>query len=346
MLLNTTRLVSSAMCLLIWGISSPVAQGNLFHHITQATTDTWVDRSPHKVRFARVNGIRLHYLDWGGRGDTLLFLHGMGDTAHIFDDLAPKFTDRFRILGLTRRGHGKSDVPATGYDTGTLVEDIRQFLDELKIRQVTLVGHSLAGNELTRFAEVYPDRIRKLIYLDAAYDRAGLQEKMADAPARPFPSKEIRSSFASVRQWVISTTPRPWTEAWEADFREVILFDLKEKVWRGKMSASVNAALLKGSAESRPDYTKVKAPALSFYALYDVVALCEIYPDEDSRQKMKEILEQVLIPHQKENIARFKREMAQGQVIEMPDTDHACFIQKQGEVVREMRAFLLGKSVK
>ncbi|HMX27592.1 MAG TPA: alpha/beta fold hydrolase [Blastocatellia bacterium] len=77
----------------------------------------------------------------------MLFLHGLGDSAHIFNDLAPQFAHRYRVLGLTRRGHGQSEVTASGYDTGTLVEDIRAFLDHEKIRQVTLVGHSLAGNE-------------------------------------------------------------------------------------------------------------------------------------------------------------------------------------------------------
>src|SRR5437899_1922594 len=89
------------------------------------TTDT----SPHKSGFSTANGIKLHYLDWGGKGETMLFLHGIGDTAHIFDDFAPKFTNRFRVLGLTRRGHGESEVCDSGYDTATRVEDIRQFLD-------------------------------------------------------------------------------------------------------------------------------------------------------------------------------------------------------------------------
>ena len=83
--------------------------------------------------FITANHVKLHYLDWGGKGKTLLFLHGLGDTAHIFDVLAPKFTNEFRVLGLTRRGHGESEIPEGGYDTETRVEDIRQFLDALKI---------------------------------------------------------------------------------------------------------------------------------------------------------------------------------------------------------------------
>ena len=132
----------------------------------------WTDKSPHKAGFVTVNGVRLHYLDWGGQGDTLLFLHGLGDTPHIYDVLAPKFTNDFRVLGLTRRGHGESEMPETGYDTATLVEDVRQFLDALKIQHVVLAGHSFAGDEVTRFAVMYPDRVIKIIYFDSAYDHS------------------------------------------------------------------------------------------------------------------------------------------------------------------------------
>ena len=124
----------------------------------EAPSDS-IDKSPDQTKFITVNGVRLHYLDWGGKGDTLLFLHGMGDTPHRYDDFAPKFTNQFRVLGLTRRGHGESEIPETGYDTATLVEDIRQFLDALKIQRVVLAGHSFAGDELTRFAVVHPDRV-------------------------------------------------------------------------------------------------------------------------------------------------------------------------------------------
>ena len=79
-------------------------------HDSDAQSD-WTDKSPHKNGFITANHVKLHYLDWGGKGETLLFLHGLGDTAHIFDVLAPRFTNEFRVVGLTRLGHGESDVP-------------------------------------------------------------------------------------------------------------------------------------------------------------------------------------------------------------------------------------------
>jgi pimeloyl-ACP methyl ester carboxylesterase len=135
-----------------------------------ATADKkWATRPP-KPRFAKVNGITLQYLDWGGTGEPLLFLTGLGGTAGDFQALAVRLTDRFHVYGLTRRGQGKSEKPVSGYDTATLVSDIKRFLDQERIGRVILVGYSLAGNEMTAFATNYPQRIAKLVYLDAAYD--------------------------------------------------------------------------------------------------------------------------------------------------------------------------------
>jgi len=102
-----------------------------------------MNSSNHKSDFVDVNGIRLHYLDWGGYGPTLIFLTGMGATAYIFNKFAPRFTDKCRVLALTRRGQGDSDTPETGYDADTLTEDIRQFMDRLHVEKAILAGHSL-----------------------------------------------------------------------------------------------------------------------------------------------------------------------------------------------------------
>src|SRR5688572_16443541 len=144
--------------------------------------DDSTDKSPHKSAFITVNGVRLHYLDWGGKGETMLFLHGIGDTAHTFYHFAPKFTNRFRVLGLTRRGHGESEVPDGGYDTATRVEDIRQFLDALKISRVVLVGFSASGGEVTMFAGKQPERTIKAVYIDALIDADGQPAMYRRAP--------------------------------------------------------------------------------------------------------------------------------------------------------------------
>ena len=77
------------------------------------------------------DGVTLHYLDWGGKGEPLLFLTGYGAPAHVFDSLAPKFTNAFRVIALTRRGRAPSQTPSSGYDFDTLTADVKGVLDAL-----------------------------------------------------------------------------------------------------------------------------------------------------------------------------------------------------------------------
>jgi len=80
-----------------------------------------MNRSNPKNDFVHVNGIRLHYLDWGGNVPALIFLKGVGSSACIFNKFAPRFTDKFPVPALTRRGHGDSDYPEMSYGPTSLL---------------------------------------------------------------------------------------------------------------------------------------------------------------------------------------------------------------------------------
>jgi parallel beta-helix repeat protein len=136
-----------------------------------AAAQEWTDTSPHEVRYVTVApDVRLEVLDWGGDGIPLVFLAGANFDAHSFDYFAPRFTDTHRILEITRRCHGNSSWPDSGYDLRTLVEDIRVVLDSLGIDGAILAGHSMAGSEMTLLATESPHRVAGLIYIDAGHD--------------------------------------------------------------------------------------------------------------------------------------------------------------------------------
>src|SRR5262245_32808609 len=161
-----------------------------------------MDTSPHKSDFVRVNGINLHYLDWGGSGEAIIFLAGMGNSAHSFDGIAPRFANKFHVLALTRRGHAESETPESGYDLDTLVDDIIGFMDVLQIDKAILAGHSLAGVEMTRFTEKYPERVSKLVYFDAVYDPKGRKEILKDSPVHSIRPPVEKSEFLSVEEYI------------------------------------------------------------------------------------------------------------------------------------------------
>lgn len=94
---------------------------------------------------------------------------GGGDTAHIFEDFAPKLTNAHHVYGITRRGFGASGYSAAEYGADRLADDVLAVIDFLKMDKPVLVGHSLAGEELSSIANRRPERVAGLVYLEAAY---------------------------------------------------------------------------------------------------------------------------------------------------------------------------------
>jgi len=93
-----------------------------FDRVTKATA--WHYELPqHRISFVTVDkDVKLEVLDYGGSGRPLIFLAGLGDTAHVFDKFAPKFIATYHVYGITRRGYGASSapVPANGNYSGLL----------------------------------------------------------------------------------------------------------------------------------------------------------------------------------------------------------------------------------
>src|SRR5580692_6811930 len=101
------------------------------------------DHSRHSVQFITVDqNVNLEVLDWGGFGRPLMLLTGLGDTAHVFDQFAPKLTAAYHVYGITRRGYGASSAPAAGYSADRLGDDVLAVMDSLKLDRPVLVGHS------------------------------------------------------------------------------------------------------------------------------------------------------------------------------------------------------------
>src|SRR5262245_65892437 len=92
------------------------------------------DAAVPQVRFIEVEpGVKLEVLDWSGSGAPLVLLTGLGNTAHVYTHFAHQFTDKFRVIAITRRGFGLSSRPACGYDVATRARDDVRVLDALKI---------------------------------------------------------------------------------------------------------------------------------------------------------------------------------------------------------------------
>jgi pimeloyl-ACP methyl ester carboxylesterase len=302
-----------------------------------------MDKSPHKSDLVSVNGIKLHYLDWGGEGETLLFLTGMGNSAHIYDNFAPRFTNKFRVLALTRRGHGDSDYPETGYDVHTLTEDVHLFLDKLNIDKAILVGHSMAYVEQCHMCTVHPERVSKLICLDAAYDRTKFKVFAEKNPLKDVkvPEQDCHSidEYIAYIKRIQPDLAEMWSELWDEETRHCVSTTSDGKVV-DRMSDELGATIMSTLRNYVPEEAEIKVPILSFYAIWDNSLLPD-YLTNEQKELSIEFHNTVRLPVQRECIELFRQNVAHAQIVEIPRGNHYCFIKHEDLVYDEMRSFLL-----
>jgi non-heme chloroperoxidase len=300
-----------------------------------AVRDSWVDQSPHKQGFVTANGVRLEYLDWGGTGEPLVFLAGLGLTAHIYDEIAPELAKDFHVIGLTRRGFGASEKPTDSYELATLVEDIRQALDSLGIRRAILVGHSFGVQEAAAFAAAFPERVSRVVYLDGAYHYSpGIMKISRELSAfAPQPDERAGANVETLIEWNRKNTTG-WNEACEADFRAT---RIRTPDGIHVESSSLDfEKFMDAAMRDPPDFSKVAAPTLSIFADH---RLDKSLTEQNTEAQAKPLLRQMQ-EMQREQIQRFNEQAPSAKVVELVDTDHMCFTQRSTEVIEEIRAFL------
>lgn len=287
--------------------------------------------------------VQLEVLDWGGHGRPLIFLAGSGNTAHVFDDFAPQFTDGFHVLGITRRGFGASSGTLPPSNVDTLVLDIRSILDSLGFASVVLVGHSFAGEEMTRFAELNPARCAGLIYMDAAYDRTVLPiilkatPQPATPPMRAADSASPDALRAGIARTAGVTVPK-------SEILATSRFDASGRLVRSVTPDSVEGRVWE--AIKTPRYDRVQCPSLGIYAVADsAVDLMPYYTQLDSagRAQADAFLRPV-----KEFVARSETLFSQSgrnEVVELHRSKHYVFLDRPTEVASAIRRFLGSRTV-
>jgi pimeloyl-ACP methyl ester carboxylesterase len=152
---------------------------------------------PTSLRLPGAHGVSLHALEWSREGTLLLFLHGFGNDAHVWDWCAPTFAPHYRVVAYDHRGHGRSDRDPEGrYDHESMAQDVAAVMDALGAARAVIVGHSLGGRVAMRFAGMHPERVAGLVIVDSApeLDARGTTRIRLDV-------QQQDPSFASLRDY-------------------------------------------------------------------------------------------------------------------------------------------------
>jgi pimeloyl-ACP methyl ester carboxylesterase len=121
-------------------------------------------------RIARIGGLDLHYLDWGTVGRAaLVCLHGITQTAHSWDEVAPALARTHHVRALDQRGHGDSSwAPDGDYRIATQNRDVEAFVGTVVAAPAVLVALSMGGLVAMTLAVRVPDLVRALVLVDIA----------------------------------------------------------------------------------------------------------------------------------------------------------------------------------
>jgi len=313
---------------------------------------SWSDDSPHEASSITVEpGVRVEVLDWrsgeaGGNDGTerpvLFLLPGLGATAHSYDVLAPRLAQRFDVIGMTRRGSGASSQPDYGYDIARLSQDVLRVLDTLGVESAVLVGHSIGGEELSYLGAHHPERFAGLVYLDAAYDRTVGQRSLTTPdellPERPPPRPDELLSYEALQRYSLRTMGSLRTIP-EGEI--MATYDLNAGMIRQKVNWSIMAAVEMGLVA--PDYARIPLPALGIFAVpSSPESLIEPWQDRADPVVLAAV-ERQFGPRrafQDEQIARFRKGIADSEVLAIEDGDHWIFVSHEDEVVDAINRFV------
>lgn len=305
-------------------------------------SETWRDESPHEVGDVEVNGVRLNYADWGGTGEAVVLIPGSGNPPHVYDELAPRLTDHFRVLSYARRGDVRSEDRGP-YDVDTMVEDLRQFLDHFGIERAHLVGWSLGGYELTRFAELYPERVGKLVYLDAGYDWYASPDLFASMPALAWPPAAADLvSLDIYATWFTERSIRAglsWSSnAVQAYARDYLVEDEHGSLHFLAPDSAGWAARDSDRATYRPNFAAVTAPAIGVY----VPDFLPVVGNPERRQTILTWTEEWWRPFQAGQQGGFEAALPGARIFTLSGGNHMSFpLTHYQELLGIIRGFLV-----
>jgi non-heme chloroperoxidase len=292
------------------------------------------DHTPHAIKSVTVEpGVQLEVLDWGGSGRPLIFLAGAGNTAHRFDGFAPQFAVHHHVYGITRRGSGASSQPAPAngnYSADHLGDDVLAVMQALHIERPVLVGHSMAGEELSSIGSRFPQKVSGLIYLDAATDFA-----LYD-PAHPMMEiemNEIKKRIDEIEAGGVDEQKKlleleTAIVKFESILRQnnVEIANMPPLPPRSPIGAALNFGMRK--------YTSIPVPALAIYA-------CphnwDRFPGPPERKAALVVDDTARCNAWADN---FSRGVPGARIVRIKNADHYVYLSNEAEVVSEMNNFL------
>jgi len=304
--LNRRHIMRSA----VWGaaalVQSPFGQA-------QSKPDHSREATSQRPFVIARDGTKLFVQDWGS-GRPLIFLSAWTFHSNVWGSHIAALSERgLRCVVPDRRGHGRSDVPSTGYDLDTMIDDLSRIVDQLDLRDAVLVAHSMGAFEAVRYcAGKGANRIARLVLA---------------APGTPFPTRTAdnpegwpKEAIDAQTQQIARDFPR-WIGENEAPFFTPETSQ-ETRAWIKNMMTSISlpvalaTRVTSSAADVRPDLKKITCPTLIVHGDKDFSAPLAVTGARTAR----------LIPNCR--------------LIVYPDAPHAIILTHQERFLSDLLAFI------
>jgi len=312
--------------------------------LVEQAYEQYLDINRNHGHFIEVNGIRMHYLEWGDdSGTPLIWSHGYSSTEFELVNVAQQLVAAgYHVYSIAYRGHGQTQVEDYNFSLSHIADDIAAMMDQLGIEKAVIGGLSLGGGVTTTFYENYPERALALVLEDGGADPVQariekmyeqMKEMMANFPEMPTVFKDRFAGYKFIASFYIpgwgGSLPEgtaPLFHSWvveneDGSFR---LHHDDEKLW-GKGEATIDPAQSHQLPLLHQSWRRIHPP-ITYRNLS--VPMLIIDPTGDAFSPTDEF----------EKLRAMHPELIK--VVEYPDTPHAAHPMRPEWFVRDMTELL------
>jgi len=272
------------------------------------------------VKIKTRDGTELFVKDTGGAGRAVVMTHAWPLNADVWDHQAAQLSKAgFRVVTYDRRGFGRSDKPAGGYDFDTFADDLANVIEQTGVRDATLVGYSMGGGEVVRYLSRHNGRnVAKVGLVGAAAhyllktenNPVGIDGAVFDGIKQGVQG-DRKAYLAGLLRDVFLDAKRPSTNAVTQEMIDSTL----AMAMQASVAATVGCVDAFAKTDFRPELAAVKVPTLVLHGTADIPVPFAIG---------KATAEGV----------------AQSKLIEYPDASHGIVLTERDRVTRDLQAFI------
>jgi esterase len=247
-------------------------------------------------KFITVNGLRIHYLEWGAaNAPPVVCVHGYTGSADAFNALARHFQHRLRIIAPDVRGHGESEwSPEGAYGYLDQMSDVAALVDRLELERFALIGTSMGGVIAMAYAGVHARRLKSLVINDVGPEvEQGSQRITQTVGARPasFASLDAAKEYRAANSPILAARPAE-------DQHELALGMLREAPdgrWVWKMDPAYIEQRIARGAPARPDlWPGLKALPCPTQVIWGITS--DVLGEQQARRMVNTLPHGELIP--------------------------------------------------